>query len=173
MKEKATRSDLENRFLDLLENHFGILVKIARMYTRTWHDREDLIQAMILELWNSFPGFKGNAKASTWMYRVALNTAMTRHRRDKRGIPLRLEEHISEAGPTAWTPEDEPPDELDRLWDAIGDLDAFNRALILLYLDGLSHEEIAQITGLSRSNVGTRIGRVKEKLKDFITKQTP
>jgi len=161
----------EEEFLKVLEENTGIVVKIAQAYTNTTHDREDLINDIVIELWQSFRTFKGQSNISTWMYRVVLNTSMNYRRKKKRDSiftfwsdPKQFESHH-------WLTEQDDTPETELLYWCIDKLDAFNKAIILLYLDGKSHEEIALITGISKTNVGTRIGRIKKQLKEIIHHQ--
>ena len=158
------------RFISLLETNIGIILKISKAYTNTAEDREDLINDIALAMWKSFPNFKGESKISTWIYRIALNTAMNykRSSRKKRDFLQSAIEIYS----------NEPSDDTDSdplvemLYDCIAELDEFSKAIILLYLDGQKHDEIAEITGISKSNVGTRISRIKEQLRNRVkTKQ--
>jgi RNA polymerase sigma-70 factor (ECF subfamily) len=151
------------RFISILERNIGMILKISRAFTNTVQDREDLVHDIAFEMWKSFPGFKGNSKVSTWIYRVALNTAMNykRDSRKKRDF-LQGAIEISSVEPIDQT---DPNPHIEILYDCIAELDAFSKAIVLLYLDGYRHEEIAEITGISKSNVGTRISRIKEQLK--------
>lgn len=155
---------IHERFISLLETNLGIILKISKAYTNTVQDREDLINDIAYEMWKSFPNFKGKSKISTWVYRVSLNTAMnynrnTRKKRDflQSAIKIYYDELSNE---TVSNPR------VEVLYDCIADLDQFSKAIILLYLDGYKHDEIAEITGISKTNVGTRISRIKEVLKN-------
>ena len=156
----------QERFISVLEQNIGIILKISMAFTNTVQDREDLIHDIAFEMWKSFPGFKGNSKISTWIYRVALNTAMN-HKRDsrkkrdflQRAIEINTAEPIDET--------DSNP-QIEILYDCIAELDEFSKAIVLLYLDGYRHEEIAEITGISKTNVGTRISRIKEQLRSWV-----
>lgn len=157
---------LHEHFISLLEAHLGIILKIAKAYTHTFQDREDLISEITYEMWKAFPGFKGNSKVTTWIYRVALNTALNHNRRTrkKRDFLQHAIEISSDDSPegTGLNPQ------IELLYECIAELDEFNKAIILLYLDGYKHDEIAEITGISKSNVGTRISRIKEALKNSV-----
>ena len=161
---------LHERFISLLEDHIGIILKISKAYTNTVQDREDLINDIACEMWKAFPSFKGRSKVSTWLYRIALNTAMNYKRttRKKRNfIQSAIEIYTNEPATEA-----DPDPRIELLYDWIAELDEFNKALILLYLDGYKHDEIAEITGISKTNVGTRISRIKEQLRNMaIAKQ--
>lgn len=155
---------IHERFITLLESNIGIILKISKAYTRTSQDREDLMSDIAFEMWKAFPNFKGQSKISTWMYRIALNTAMNYNRNTRRNrdfiqsaIELQNLELSNEA--------DANP-QIEILYDCIGELDEFNKAIVLLYLDGHDHLEIAEITGISKTNVGTRISRIKEQLRN-------
>ncbi|MGW8316453.1 MAG: RNA polymerase sigma factor [Bacteroidales bacterium] len=165
-----TDQQIHEQFISILEDHIGILLKISKAYTGTSQDREDLINDMTFELWKAYPGFKGRSKVSTWMYRVALNTALN-YKRNSRKKPDFLMEAI-EISRDAPSPESDTDPQVELLYDCIAELDEFNKAIILLYLDGYRHEEIAGITGITKTNVGTRISRIKEQLRILVqTKQ--
>ena len=157
------------RFISLLEANLGIILKIAKAYTNTEQDREDLVNDIAYEMWKAFPNFKGKSKVSTWIYRVALNTAMNyrNNTRKKRGF---LQDAIGFYPDEPSTEMDSNP-QVELLYDCIAELDEFNKAIILLYLDGYKHDEIAEITGISKTNVGTRILRIKEQLRSKANKK--
>jgi RNA polymerase sigma-70 factor, ECF subfamily len=154
---------LHERFISLLETNLGIILKISKAYTNTVQDKEDLVNDIAYQMWKAFPNFKGKSKVSTWIYRIALNTAMN-YRNNIRKKKDFLQDAIG------FNP-DEPSNDIDSnpqvelLNDCIAELDEFSKAIILLYLDGYRHDEIAEITGISKTNVGTRISRIKEQLK--------
>ena len=154
-------TDSKEQFLIILEQNIGIIVKIARAYTKIEQDREDLINDITLELWKSFERFNGESKISTWIYRVALNVSMN----------FDSIQEIPKKDLRAWFFSEEDTSASEILYDCIGTLDDLNKAIILLYLDGNTHDEISAITGISKTNVGTKIGRIKEQLRDIITKE--
>jgi len=159
-----------DQFLDILEKNIGIILKIAGAYAKTVPDKEDLINDITLELWKSFERFKGDSKVSTWIYRVALNTSMNykRKREKDKFIPL---DDLRQIDSLSWLIEQNDSSHLEILYQCIDELTELNKAIILLYLDGNSHDEISDITGISKTNVGTRIGRIKEQIRDLaITK---
>jgi len=158
----------QDQFLDILEKNIGILLKISRAYAKTVHDKEDLINDITLELWKSFGRFKGDSKISTWIYRVALNTSMN-YKRKKEQNKIFFLDDLKQGDSPNWPSEQQDLPQSDILYQCIDELNGFNKAIILLYLDGNSHEEISEITGISNSNVGTRISRIKEQLKDLAT----
>lgn len=155
---------LQERFQNLLEDHKKILYKVCNSYCRNRDDRDDLVQEIVVQLWQSFGSFDGRAKFSTWMYRVALNIAISFYRREQTRT-----QHLRPVGgnflETIAGSEDEP-DEVRLLYEFIETLDALNKALILLYLDGHSYAEISLVLGISETNAATRIGRLKKTIKE-------
>ena len=164
MASMTSRSQ-EARFLALLEEHRRILYKVANAYCRDGSERADLLQEMLGQLWRGFDRYDEKVRFTTWMYRVALNVAISFYRSEGRRI--RNAEPIDDmANQLAAAPIDEwASEELKLLRQLIGDLEPMERALITLYLDGNCHTVIAEIVGISVSNVGTRIGRIKERLQ--------
>lgn len=159
----------QDRFLALLEEHRKILYKVANGYCRVPEDRQDLIQEIVVQLWLSFGRFDEKYRFSTWMYRIALNVAISFYRSESRRrrdtVPIdesRLEILAAEPMPEAVS------DDIRRLHQFISQLDELNRALIILYLDGNSYDTIAEILGITTTNVATKISRIKQKLRrDF------
>ena len=163
-----TENKQKDLFLDILEKNIGIIIKISRAYAKSVHDKEDLVNDITLELWKSFGRFKGESKISTWIYRVAINTSMNFNRKrksDKLYFPADLKQFENPNWIT------EPPDSShsEILYQCIDELNQLNKAIIMLYLDGNSHDEISDITGISKTNVGTRISRIKELIKNLAT----
>jgi RNA polymerase sigma-70 factor (ECF subfamily) len=135
---------------------------VARLYFSDLDDREDVLQEMMYQLWRSYKEFDGRSKFSTWMYRVCLNTALTYKRKDsKHKVESLSRTHHQIANPVSENLE-EP---IERLFEAIARLPAVNKAIVLLYLEKISYEEIAAITGLSKSNVSVRLVRIKKELE--------
>jgi len=160
-------SDRQQRFLALLEEHRRLLYKVARAYGRTAADREDLVQEMAVQAWKSFGHYDGRWRFSTWLYRVALNVAISFQRREATRA-----RHVAPGGDALLEglgqADPEPAEDVALLYQCIDRLDALNRALVLLYLDGQSHAEIGEVLGISANNVSTRVGRLKERLRaDF------
>ncbi len=153
----------QDRFETLLRDHAGILHKTAATYCRNPADREDLVQEIAAQWWRAFPGFDGRCAFSTWAYRIALNVAISHVRRES--VRLRdtipAEDHHLEVADSS-----SPPSEdlilLQRFIAALGSLD---KALVLLYLDGHSHQEIGEVLGLTPGHAATKIGRLKERLR--------
>jgi len=152
-----------SRFVALIEEHNGILYKVANAYCRAHDDRGDLIQEIVVQLWRAFPRYDERQRFSTWMYRVAMNVAISFYRKEWRRqrdlVPLD-EPALDVAGALGAA-----PDELRRLHERLRTLGELDRALVLLYLDGYAHGEIAELMGLTATNVSTRLGRIKKKLQ--------
>ena len=163
-----TDSRQKEEFLDILEKNIGIIIKIARAYSKTLHDKVDLINDITLELWKSFGRFKGDSKISTWIYRIALNTSMN-YKRKREKDRLFLLDDLKQIENQSWLIEQLDSSHSEILYQCIDELNQLNKAIILLYLDGNSHDEISEIIGISKTNVGTRISRIKEQIKDLAT----
>lgn len=165
-----TEDKIKEQFLDILERNIGIIIRISRVYTKVEQDKEDLINDITLELWKSFKSFKGNSKISTWIYRVALNTSMN-YKRKKRNDTLFSSINDFKTETSEWLNEQDNSEQSEILYRCIDDLNELNKAIILLYLDGNSHDDISEITGISKTNVGTRIGRIKEQIRNLVIKK--
>jgi len=156
------------RFVLLLEEHKRILYKLAGVYCAGAEDRRDLVQEMVIQLWRSFPRYDDRMKFSTWMYRIGMNVAISFLRREgRRGretVELGQVDIIDTAA--ADRALGEMGDDLRLLRQLVAQLDEMSRALIVLYLEGYSHAEIAEILGISATNAGTRINRIKNRLRD-------
>lgn len=161
---------LSKDFVITLENNKGIIYKIANSYCKDLDDRQDLIQEITIQLWKSFDKYNGTAKFSTWMYRIALNTAISFYRKDSRrkGFHVPLSESVIQN--TAEDLHDDNEASLGLLEKFIRELDDLDRALMILYLEEMNQNEIAQVVGITVSNVSTRIGRIKEKLKHHFSR---
>lgn len=163
--------DMENEYLSMLEQNIGILIKISRVYAATAQDRKELISDMIYELWRSYPKFRGESKISTWVYRVALNVALKGKRKRDNGKILLAGELLTFDTPSRLdSAEDDTSETIGQLYRCIERLDPMNKAVILLYLDEKSTDEIAEITGISKTNVSTRLTRIRQRLKQCMVK---
>ncbi|MFX1703516.1 sigma-70 family RNA polymerase sigma factor [Chitinophaga sp. CC14] len=150
-------------FLDTIQQHQGILHKLCRLYRDSREDREDLFQEMIYQLWKSFPSFEGNARISTWIYRVALNTALADFRRKKPDITYTdsLPEQPDSANDAASVQQEQ-------LFAALKQLSDAEKAIIVLYLGDMSYQEIADIIGIDENYVGVKLNRIKSKIKNIL-----
>lgn len=166
----SKHSPQEEVFLDLLENHKKLVFKIANAYCQDPEDQRDLFQEIVLQLWQSFPRFDDHYAASTWVYRIALNVAISFLRKEKtRQKTQRYYQQQSEW--LTWQAHEKDP-RLEELYLLIEQLKPLEKALIILYLEGLKNPEIAEVMGLSLSNVSTRLHRIKVKLSEKVNAQT-
>ncbi len=165
-----TTAELQGRFQSLIEEHKKILYKVCNSYCRNRDDREDLAQEIIVQLWRSFGGFDERYRFSTWMYRIALNVAISFYRREstKARHVLSDNERVLEAVDERAN----PPDDIQLLYQVIDGLDPLNKALMLLYLDGNSYAEVAEVLGISETNVATKISRLKKTMKEQLSGKT-
>jgi RNA polymerase sigma-70 factor, ECF subfamily len=165
---RKVQSRFAGVFSQWLEDHGGIPVKIARSFAANPDDQRDLLQEMYLQLWRSIESFAGQSKASTWIYRVCLNTAMTWQRSEKRRRHFLNSTDLPEVF--------RPPERLasasllEALYAVIRELRPADRALILLYLDERSYREIGEVIGISESNTGVRLQRIKRELAERLSR---
>jgi RNA polymerase sigma-70 factor (ECF subfamily) len=171
--QAATYDSRELVFRRWLKQHTGLVFKVARTFAPSHADRDDLVQEILLQLWRSLPRFEGKARESTWIYRVALNTALAWHRSENKRraaqTPVLAIEELPER------------DDLDRrerkelvakLYAAIRRLPKVDAALLMLYLDDLSYHQIADVLGLSETNVGVKLNRARKTLAELM-KEVP
>jgi RNA polymerase sigma-70 factor (ECF subfamily) len=158
----------EAEFLEVLRANQGILVKVCTMYCSDFEAQRDLYQEIVLQLWRSFPTFRKQAKLSTWMYQVALNTAITDYRRSrKQGQRVELSEQFTQIPETSSTVERQ--EKLQWLYRAVETLSDAEKAIVMLYLDEKSYDEIAEIVGITPGNVRVKMHRIQEKLRKLKT----
>lgn len=156
---------MEKIFLETIGAHQRIIFKVSRMYRNTPEDQQDLFQEIVYQLWRAFPGFRNESKVSTWIYRVALNTAMASYRKQRPSISL------SEHPPDLADASELPSEREEWLFRALRTLTEPERALISLYLEDYSYAEIASVAGISENYVGVKLNRIKEKLKALLNSQ--
>ena len=155
-------------FIQQIKENEGIIYKVARLYTNTIEDQKDVYQEIVYQLWKSYPSFKADSKISTWMYRVALNTAISNLKKEKRkGTRVSMDNFLLNKIDQVDTVMEE---RITLLYAHIKKLSVVERGIILLHLEGKSYDEIAAITGFTTTNVGTRLARIKNKLKSQIKK---
>ena len=155
-------------FLGLIRENMGILYKISASYCRNVSDREDLMQEMIYQLWKSAGKFDHNYKFSTWMYRIALNVAISYYRKANAGgvrIELGADVQLAELADRVPDEREVLDDRIELLQRFIGSLGELDKALVILYLEERSYKEIGEILGLSETNVATKLSRIKGRLK--------
>lgn len=155
---------METEFLGLIHESQKIIHKICKLYRDSREDQEDLFQEIVYQLWKSYPGFRRESKVSSWIYRIALNTAIATYRKSKISIDYYEEfpEHIHPSNEKTISENEE------RLFWALRKLNDSEKAVISLYLEDFNYKEIAEITGISDSNVGVRLNRIKNKLKQIL-----
>ena len=165
-EEHPTKAALPDRFLSLLEEHKRMLYKVAATYSRNPADREDLAQEIVVQLWRSFPRYDERYRFSTWMYRVALNVAISFYRRETRRsrTVVPAEDAVLEIASLASEPT-EMDDDIRLLLQLIEQLDELDRAVMILYLDGNRQSMIGEILGITETNVSTKINRIKQRLR--------
>ena len=158
--------ETEQGFLEIVRRHEHLITRLARVYAADPEDRKDLFQEILYQLWRSHGSFKGESSWTTWIYRVALNTAITSFRRVRK-LPehAQLEEDIPVESRSHESLEQDERTKL--LYRAIRSLNKVDRAVITLYLEDLSYREIANILGISEDNAGVRLNRIKGKLRTF------
>jgi len=159
----------EKEFLHLIDQHSGILYKVSRMYMDIQSDQEDLRQDIIFQLWKSIHTFKGNSQFSSWMYRVAINTAITYFKVEKRrpdktelNTNFDIEDSLFD---------DTKNNQLAHFYKAVKSLNKIEKAIILLFIEGYSHKEIGKQLGLSDGNTRVKLNRTKQKIKALIKTQ--
>jgi RNA polymerase sigma-70 factor (ECF subfamily) len=161
---KILKKDLEHSFVSQLEKHQNIIHKVCRLYTNDQDSHNDLFQEVTIQLWKAFPKFRGDAKFSTWMYRIALNTAITLYRKSKRKIKTN---DISDYNFKIKADEydDTEEEQLKLMYSAIKLLSDIEKALIFLYLEEKNYKEISITMGISEVNARVKMNRAKGKLK--------
>lgn len=162
------KANKKERFITVIDEHKKIIYKIVNSYCPNRADRKDLEQEIIIQLWKVFDTYNPDYKYSTWMYRIALNTAISFYRKEKKWYAKK--DFFNEDSIFNLAEKDNDDDvTLDKnirlLQNFIQNLNELDKALMLLYLDEKSYEEIAEILGITKTNVATKISRVKEKLK--------
>ena len=154
----------QQEFVRLINEHQAILHKICNIYGHSGEDKKDLFQEMVIQLWKAWPKFRGEAKFSTWMYRIALNTAISSLRKQERSPKLSYPENAPE-GLIAENFNPEQEEQLKHLYKAIAELPEIERALVMLYLEDKSYEEMEEILGINQNNLRVKMNRIKEKLR--------
>jgi len=152
----------EARFLELIDQHQGIIHKICRLYRDSKEDREDLFQEIVFQLWRSAASFAGKATFSTWMYRIALTTAIAVFR--KKTPEILYTPRLPDEPET----QQQPEEQREKFFTALKKLDDADKALITLYLEDLSYQEISEIVGITESNVGVKLNRIKKKIQQHL-----
>lgn len=153
-------NDKEEQFIRIVEEHKRTIYKVCYMFSKEPYEIEELFQEILIRLWSGLDRFDGRSEIRTWVYRVALNVAINRQKvlsRRVKTVPL-----ILKVEPMA--PDDERKQQIDELYRLISQLDVMDKAIVMLWLEELSYADIAAIVGISPTNVGTRLLRIKNKL---------
>ncbi|HTE31355.1 MAG TPA: RNA polymerase sigma factor [Chryseolinea sp.] len=153
----------EKKFISLINEHQGLIHKVCIMYENDPEVRNDLFQEIVFQLWKSFSSFRGEAKISTWMYRIALNTAISGFRKQTRNVKTEDLKELHFNISDAWA--DDQDEEIQRLNWAIRQLSEIERAMIMMALEEVPYDEIADTIGITQNNVRVRMNRIREKLK--------
>lgn len=157
----------QHEFVQHLNQHQALIYKVCHLYGQETTDREDLFQEIVVQLWKAYPKFRGEAKFSTWLYRIALNTAISGLRKRKNHIASFEPENLpTEIQDETYNKEKEL--QLDQLYEAIRQLSEIERALVMLYLEDKSYEEMEEILGINQNNLRVKMNRIKEKLRKLI-----
>jgi len=161
---------LEAEFLKIIEQHQGIIHKVCGLYADDAEERQDLFQEIVIQLWRAYPKFRGDAKVSTWMYRVGLNTAISYFRKVKRqpSTASLSSDLLQIADETA---DEEYEEKVRMLRGAIQELNKIERALVMLYLEDKNYDEISEVLGITANNARVKMNRIKHKLRTKLNVQ--
>ena len=166
-------SSLEKEFLEKMENHKGVVFKISKMYMDNFDDQKDLFQEITYQVWKAFPTFEGRSEFSTWLYRIALNTAIIFLKSEKRRNFIQNDE-VENFRIKNEDYNNEEEEKLKKMYNAIHQLNAIDKALIFYYHENFSGKQIAENLGITEVNARVKLNRAKEKLKNLIsTKPQP
>ena len=159
----------EQDFLTRIEKHKGILYKVSKMYMDNHDDQQDLFQEIVCQLWKSYDSFRNESQFSTWMYRVAINTAIVFLKKEKRKVDKYeiASENIKEETDDSEIKESQ----IEYFYKAVQKLEKIDKAIIFYQLEGFSHKEIGDNLGISEGNARVKLNRAKEKLKEIIKNQ--
>lgn len=163
------KTELQQDFIKQLNENQRIVHKICKIYTDTPHDHEDLFQEIVIQLWKAYPNFRGEAKFSTWMYRIGLNTALALYKKQSKTISTDRDtslEHIKITNEE----HEEQNTQIQAMYEAIHLLSDIEKALIMMFLDDKPYKEIAEILGITEGNARVKMNRAKEKLRTLIKK---
>ncbi|MBQ4006341.1 MAG: sigma-70 family RNA polymerase sigma factor [Muribaculaceae bacterium] len=153
-------NELESKFAQTIKQNKSTIYTVCYMFSKDADEVNDLFQEAVINLWRGFEGFKGKSDVKTWIYRVTLNTCISLDRKKRRAATEPLNVNIN-----LFEDRDEDTRQIDRLHKRIGRLGPFDRAIVLLWLENMSYEEIGQVVGISTTSVSTRLYRIKEQLK--------
>lgn len=158
---------IEEQFVEQLETNQNLIHKVCRLYTHDVDAHNDLFQEISIQLWKSYKNFRGDSKFSTWMYRVALNTAITLYRKSKRSIQTQEFDTV-QFKIKASEYDDTEEQQLNQMYKAIRALNDIEKALVFLYLEDKSYKEISDTMGITEVNARVKMNRVKTKLRTIL-----
>ncbi len=159
--------EIQHNFVELLEKHQNIVHKVCRLYTNNYDAHNDLFQEISIQLWKAYPKFRGDSKFSTWMYRVALNTAITLYRKSKRTVNT-TEFDAVQFKIKSEDYDDTEEQQLKLLYKAVQQLNDIEKALVFLYLEDKNYREISETMGISEVNARVKMNRVKTKIRTIL-----
>ena len=159
------KSTKEIEFVTLVQEHQNLIHKICRLYTNSDAEHKDLFQEITIQLWKAYPKFRGDAKFSTWMYRVGINTAISLYRKSKSRIQSFSFDDVSYKIPQTETYDDTEDQQLKSIYAVLNHLNDIDKAVIFLYLEDKSYKEISDTIGISEGNARVKMNRIKKKLK--------
>jgi len=159
------KSTKEIEFVTLVQEHQNLIHKICRLYTNSDAEHKDLFQEITIQLWKAYPKFRGDAKFSTWMYRVGINTAISLYRKSKSRIQSFSFDDVSYKIPQNETYDDTQDQQLKSIYAALNHLNDIDKAVIFLYLEDKNYKEISEAIGISEVNARVKMNRIKKKLK--------
>ncbi|MDQ3845123.1 MAG: sigma-70 family RNA polymerase sigma factor [Bacteroidota bacterium] len=160
----------ETEFLELIGKHQGIIHKVCSVYEHTVHARQDLFQEIIIQLWRNWHQYRGEANLSTWLYRVAINTAITFYRKQRKNMEAAADAYYKQALPDEAYKETE--EQIQILYRTLHHLTHLERAIVLLYFDNKSYKEMEDVLGIKEGTLRVKMNRLKEKLRHLLTSQT-
>lgn len=160
------KSDKEKKFLRLISEHEGLIHKICHVYAADALAKQDLFQEIVIQLWKSFENFRNESKISTWMYRVALNTALTEKRRNKTKVSISFLGSLKD-DKAQESNMDANEENLNLLFSAISKLTEVEKAVVMLYLDDKSYEDMEDVLGINQGTLRVKMNRIKEKLRQI------
>ncbi|MCP2037787.1 RNA polymerase sigma factor [Chryseobacterium sp. HSC-36S06] len=158
----------EQEFSKLIKDNQGLIIKVSRLYTNSLEDEQDLFQEIVLQLWRSYDSFKGQSKISTWMYRVALNTAITLFR--KKTKSPQTDELMDFHQKGFLEDDDEKHQQISLLYKVVKMLPHVERAIVMMYLDDLPYRDISENLGITEVNARVKMNRLKKTLKELMEK---
>ena len=162
-------SNLHQTFGALIKSHELLIYKICRLYGKTEDDRQDLFQDIVIQLWKAYPKFRGDSKFSTWLYRIGINVAITQFRKQKNQV-YTVDVETSNAGLAEDTYDGTKEEQFEEMYAAIEKLNDIEKAIVMLYLDDKSYDEMEEILGISNGNLRVKMNRIKEKLRQITKK---